>query len=680
MDNITLAEHLTDDASLDAKQHVSEGVSQDVNQQPKNIRQSHLLLSLKESLGALSTLLSFYLVMLLVLSFSRLALVLWQSERTLMNDAWLQIMINGLRIDLSIICYLMILPLLLVSFSLVTNKGIKYLKPILFFWLTLALLSFIFFEAITPTFILEYDLRPNRLFIEYLIYPKEVFSMLFSGYKIEILSCLVALFISYKVAVLLFVKSWSNSASLPKKYLAVICITLFLLCCLGARGTLAHRPINPAMMSFSTDHLLNDLSLNSFYSTAFAFKQMQLEKGSESYYGKMATQDMFNEIKSATIISPDLYKNSEIPTQTYHQASYQGKPKNIVILLQESLGARYVKTLGGLPISSELDQLMTQGWNFTNLYATGTRSVRGIEAVITGFTPTTSRSVVKLGKSQQNFFTIAQFLKSKNYHTQFIYGGESHFDNMKSFFLGNGFTDIVDFPKFDKVEFEGSWGASDEDLYNQADQEFALLNQQEQPFFSLVFTSSNHSPYDFPDNKISLYDDQKNTRNNAAKYADYALGQFFKKAKKSDYWNNTIFVIIADHDSRVGGAELVPIEHFHIPAVIIGKDIPVKQDAQLASQIDIAPTLLSLAGLSGNHPMIGHDLSQIIPKEKQRAMMQYDKNFVYMTLDDKTFLQPEKQALIRRNNENDLTIDGLTKRAKAHALLGSYLYKNSQYH
>ncbi len=653
---------------------------QSLNQQPKNINNSHLVLSIKESLGSLCLLIGFSIVILVILTTSRFALILWLSERTFINNAWLQIMANGIRIDISTISYLMLLPLLLVSISLLADKGMKQLKPILFAWLSIALISSLFFEVITPTFILEYDLRPNRLFIEYLIYPKEIFSMLISGYKTVIISSLLTIFMSHKISIFLCKKLWCNTSSLSKKYLAATCLILFLLCFLGARGTTGHRPINPAMVSFSTDHLLNDLSLNSLYSTSFALKQMQLEKGSDNYYGKMPAQDMFNEIKLATIISPNLYNNSDIPTQAYHQASYQGKPKNIVILLQESLGARYVKTLGGLPLSPELDTLMTQGWNFTNLYATGTRSVRGIEAVITGFTPTTSRSVVKLDKSQQSFFTIAQFLKSQNYHTQFIYGGESHFDNMKSFFLGNGFNDIVDLPEFDKVQFKGSWGASDEDLYNQAHQELELLNKNKKPFFSLVFTSSNHSPYEFPDNKIDLYDDKKNTRNNAAKYADYALGKFFQKAKKATYWGNTIFVIIADHDSRVGGAELVPIKNFHIPAVIIAKDIPAIQDERLVSQIDIAPTLLSLAGLSGYHPMIGHDLTQIIPKEKQRAMMQYDKNYVYMTLDEKTFLQPEKKAIIIRENKNNLTNEVLIKRAKAHALLGSYLYNNGQYH
>ncbi len=140
-------------------------------------------------------------------------------------------------------------------------------------------------------------------------------------------------------------------------------------------------------------------------------------------------------------------------------------------------------------------------WSLDNLYATGTRSVRGIEAVTTGFFPTPSRSTVKLTKSQSNFFSIADVLKQNGYITQFIYGGESHFDNMKSFFLGNGFTDIQDLPTFDSPSFVGSWGASDEDLYDKAHQQFSMMQQQNKPFFSLVFTSSNHSPFEYPQGK-----------------------------------------------------------------------------------------------------------------------------------------------------------------------------------
>ena len=640
---------------------------------------------IKLNLGPIGVLLSFYAITLLLLTIIRLIFIVWQAERTLNENAWPQILLNGLRIDISILSYLFIIPLLISFIAFFLNSknssGNRILRSFLKGWLITSVTVLVFFEAITPTFILEYDLRPNRLFIEYLIYPKEVFSMLLTGYKIEILSCIIILTFTVKFSIKLFDTCWQDKADLPKKYLALLGISLIFLCALGARGTLQHRPINPAMMAFSTDHLVNELTLNSLYSTLFALKQMQLEMSSADFYGDMPFDEVITQVQQSSNLATNLFVNTEIPTQAFHTASYQGKPKNIVILLQESLGARYVGGLGGLPLSPSLDKLMNEGWNFTNLYATGTRSVRGIEAITTGFLPTVSRSVVKLDKSQKNFFTIADFLKKHNYYTQFIYGGESHFDNMKSFFLGNGFEDIVDYPKFNHVEYEGSWGASDEDLYNQAHNEFNELANKEQPFFSLVFTSSNHSPYDFPDGKITLHDKEKSTRNNAAKYADYALGTFFEKAKKSNYWDNTIFLIVADHDSRVAGAELVPIEHFHIPAVIIGKDIKAKQDSRLTSQIDLAPTLLSLAGVSGDHPMIGHDLTQIIPNEKLRALMQYDKNFAYITGDNKVFLQPDKEALVvaKYNLSAEEKLQ-LIKRAESHAILGSKLYQQELYH
>ena len=636
---------------------------------------------LKASLGSVGVIVNFYAITLLLLTVVRLMLIVWQAERTLNEDAWPQILLNGFRIDISLLSYLLIIPLLVSVIGLFFNSDKRILRKFIKVWLVTSISALVFFEAITPTFILEYDLRPNRLFIEYLIYPKEVFSMLFTGYKVEVLSCIVIMIFTIKCSMKLFDRSWQANANLPKKHLALLGISLIFMCALGARGTLQHRPINPAMMAFSTDHLVNELTLNSLYSTLFALKQMQLDMSSADFYGDMPFEAVITQVQQASHLLPSQYSNPEIPTQAFHTASYHGKPKNIVILLQESLGARYVGGLGGLPLSPSLDKLMNEGWNFTNLYATGTRSVRGIEAITTGFLPTVSRSVVKLDKSQKNFFTIADFLKKQNYYTQFIYGGESHFDNMKSFFLGNGFEDIVDYPKFNHVEFEGSWGASDEDLYNQAHKEFTDLANKEQPFFSLVFTSSNHSPYDFPDGKITLYDKEKNTRNNAAKYADYALGTFFEKAKKSNYWDNTIFLIVADHDSRVAGAELVPIEHFHIPAVIIGKDIKAKQDSRLTSQIDLAPTLLSLAGVSGTHPMIGHDLTQIIPNEKLRALMQYDKNFAYITGDNKVFLQPDKEALVvaKYNLSAEEKLQ-LIKRAESHAILGSKLYQQELYH
>ena len=315
-----------------------------------------------------------------------------------------------------------------------------------------------------------------------------------------------------------------------------------------------------------------------------------------------------------------------------------------MILLQESLGAQFVGSLGGLPLTPNIDALSQQGWAFEQLYATGTRSVRGIEAVLTGFTPTPAQAVVKLGKSQTNFFTIADLLKQRGYSTSFIYGGESHFDNMRSFFLGNGFTTIIEQKDFENPVFEGSWGASDEDLMAKADETFRALSKQGKPFFSLVFSSSNHDPFEFPDDRIALFEQPKQTRNNAAKYADHAVGEFFKQARQSDYWQDTLFLVIADHDSRVSGADLVPIPRFHIPGVIVGEGIKPRQDSRVVSQIDMAPTLLSLMGISADYPMLGKDLTRMPDDWPGRAIMQYDKNFALMRGKDVVILQPERPA------------------------------------
>ncbi len=364
-----------------------------------------------------------------------------------------------------------------------------------------------------------------------------------------------------------------------------------------------------------------------------------------------------------------------------------------MIILEESLGAQYVSSLGGIPITPEIDKLNAQGWAFNRLYATGTRSVRGIEAVITGFTPTPSRAVVKLDKSQNDFFTIASLLKRNGYETQFIYGGESHFDNMKSFFLGNGFTNIVDFDDIENPQFVASWGASDEDLFNQADKELTELHKANKPFFSFVFTSSNHDPFEIPEGIISpieyteeqlqRYDSKELLRHKAIQYADYALGKFIAKAKMQPYWEDTVFLVVADHDARATGSKLVPINNFHIPGLILNSGNGPKSDERIVSQIDLAPTLLSLMGVENHSPMLGQDLTN--PNLSSRAMMQYAENFAYMINDEVTILQPSKPAL---NFEYDIKKNTLTSKtenvylsevALAHVLWGSLAYKNGWY-
>ncbi|OOE85675.1 hypothetical protein BZG73_07350 [Salinivibrio siamensis] len=626
----------------------------------------------------------FFLLGLGLLSAFRIGLLIWQQSNISHWSDYVYILSQGVRIDIATLCWLYTLPAFLLALLPTSGKFGRGFVFVLRSWLVCGLVVLAYMELATPSFILEYNLRPNRLFIEYLVYPKEVFSMLWKGYKLP-------LFLGLAGATLVGFYSWRLSGKLTQtgnqprwwtRPILAVCVVAFGI--MGARSTLQHRPLNPALVAFSTNPLLNDLVLNSSYSLVFAAKSMASERNAEEYYGDMPLEEIISTIKAYSPSSTHYLVNSAYPTLNTKQAIGKDK-KNLVILLQESLGAQFVGALGGLPLTPNLDNLMKQGWNFTQAYATGTRSVRGIEAVTTGFTPTPSRAVVKLSKSQTGFFTIADVLKQQGYTTQFIYGGESHFDNMKSFFLGNGFQDIVDFSQFEHPQFVGSWGVSDQDLYNMADKQFRSLHQKGEPFFSLVFTSSNHSPYEYPDGQITPYTKGKNTRLNTVKYSDHALGDFFKKAKQSDYWQNTVFLIIADHDSRAYGDDPVPVSRFHIPALIIGKDIPKHKDTRLVSSLDMPPTLLSLIGIDATTPMIGHDLNRAVPSDYQRAMMQFDKNFGYLTRESLVVLQPKKDPVAYQYNfvKQALSPIKLNQeaivRAKAHALMGGKLYRQGLY-
>lgn len=634
--------------------------------------------------GPLQPIITFALIAFSILTISRLGLAIWLSDRVSNVNGWSDVLLQGARIDIATLCWLFILPSFLAS--LIPMRGIigKIWRLILRIWLVLGLWIIVYMELATPSFIMEYDLRPNRLFVEYLIYPKEVFGMLWSGYKLE-------LFIGFIGSTLTLFFGWMLSGKVTQRHIPMkiylrplLAILVLLIGVLGARSSLGHRPINPAMVAFSSDPLINDLVLNSSYSLLFAVNNMKSERSADKFYGKMNSDKVIELVKRSSAKS-NSFVDGKLPTLNQNIATYQGKKKNLVILLQESLGARFVGEMGGLPLTPNLDKLLKEGWRFNQMYATGTRSVRGIEAMTTGFPPTPSRAVVKLSKSQTGFFTIADLLKNEGYHTQFIYGGESHFDNMKSFFFGNGFEEIVEEKDYINPEFKGSWGVSDEDLYNKAHDEFTQLNKQDKPFFSLVFTSSNHSPFEYPEGKIEPYDTEFKTRNNAVKYSDYALGTFFDKAKKSEYWDDTIFIIIADHDARVYGSQLVPVAHFHIPALILGKGIEPKIDERLSNNIDMPPTLLSLIGVDALTPMIGRDLTKPLAKEDERAMMQFDKNFGYLTRDNFVVLSPGEKVTSYKYDFSDktLTPSEVDKysldRAKANALIGSMAYKNNWY-
>lgn len=620
-----------------------------------------------------------------LLTLSRALLVAWQWERVSAANMLGTIMLQGVRADLILLGYFLVLPLLLAP-VLAQRFAIKWWRPLVASWGTIALVFIVFMETASPPFIAQFDVRPNRLFIEYLAHPKEVTAMLWEGFRAAVLLGLACTLLLGAALYRVLRRASFDAVTWPRRTVLLTWPLLVVLVFFQVRSTTAHRPANPALFALTKDALVNSLIINSPWSVMDAVNSLGKEARSSEIYGDMPRERVLAEVKAQPWLRSYQYPQAELPTLHRQEAAVQrARPLNLVIVLEESLGATFVESLGGLPVTPELEKLKGEGWWFEQLYATGTRSVRGIEAVVAGFPPTPARSVVKLSLSQQNFYTLAAGLKEQGFNTEFVYGGEAHFDNMRSFFTGNGFQNIVDRSQM-KPKFEGSWGASDEDLFDKSLERLKSLHAQDKPFFSLIFSSSNHEPFEFPDGRIDLHDTAKQTVNNAVKYADFALGKFIAAAKKEAYWKDTVFLIIADHDTRVYGNSLVPIKKFHIPGLILGADIEPKRIRTIASQIDIGPTLLSLMGVSSEHPMIGRDLVRD-SEAPGRALIQFQNNFAYLEDGSATILTPDHAPMLGRYDpaRGQLAIgadkpgQAQVDKALAHVMLPSLLYRQQQY-
>ena len=632
-----------------------------------------------------------YLIGLPLLSISRALLMLWQFDRVAATGIWPQMLLQGMRAD-TIQLGLLSLPLLLLLPIAGFQSGWKLWRRMGYFWVILSLTLLVFLEAATPGFIAEYDSRPNRIFVEYLKYPNEVFTMLWTGFKIHLFAGIAATALTvFSLSRLLRPALAQERPQKNLRFLVAWPVIVFL-CLLSIRSSLDHRPANPALFALSSDSMVNSLILNSTWSVTHAIYGLRHENRSSEIYGAMEKDDIIEQWKLTRSMLHDqrtLLNSEDIPTLVEQKATMRRKkPLNLVIILEESLGATFVESLGGVPVTPELEKLKSQGWWFEQLYATGTRSVRGIEAVTTGFLPTPAQAIVKLTLAQSNFAGLAEILGKQGYESEFIYGGESHFDNMRGFFLSNGFSKVTDQNDYKNPVFKGSWGVSDEDLLNKTHERLQEKHKEGKQSFTLVFTSSNHAPIEFPDGRISLYDKEKGTDNNAVKYTDYALGQLMKKARESDYWTDTIFLVVADHDIRVKGESTIPIERFHIPGLILGADIKPRRIKTVASQVDLPTTLLSLLGIDSQHPMVGRDLTQEPEGLAGRAMMQYEQNYGWMEGQNVVILRSEKPVAhgIYHPDTKHLEMTdspakdtGIEKRALAHVLLPSWLYREQRY-
>ena len=627
--------------------------------------------------------LCFLLLALTVMTASRLFLVSSYSSQLTGVSSLANIMERGWHFDMVVICGVCLVAMLVQWLAPDRFLRSKSWQRVLVTWLVAWLMLIVWNEAATPDFMAEFGVRPNRLFVEYLNTPTEIFLTIWATHRGALLIGVALVVISGFLAVRLMRTAVQQPPPWPLRL--VILAPLLVLLFYGMRGSTGHRPLGISYAAISTDPLVNTLPLNSTYSVLQAVDQMISEDKAVQAYSHLPEDEVLRRVRAGMQLPVGAFRDPLRPmTHALVPAGPAGKKPNLVILLQESLGARYVASLGGLPVAEKIETWRSRSLWFDQLYATGTRSARGIEAVTSGFLPTRTSSVIKLEGAQQDFFTLAKVLKAQGYRTGFIYGGDSSFDNMRRFFLGNGFDEVLDWSDLSPTaRFMTTWGVSDEDLYARVHQEVSRHAQDGQPFFTLVFSTSNHPPYDFPDGRISLYEEPKMAANNAARYADFAVGSYLETAAQSPYWANSLFMVVADHESRVSGDGIVPIFSFHIPAFIAGGPVQSRIVTRLASQIDLLPTALSMMGIKADIPATGIDQTRTDLVGPGRAIMQFNDTAAYRVGDDVVMLAPgEVPSQFRVQGQTLLATDSdpeLVRDAQAITQLPVMAYQHGWY-
>lgn len=559
----------------------------------------------------------------------------------------------GLKLDTMSASIILIIPALLLSIT--PQILAKYVGRFLSGYVLVFLLIALYIENATFPFVAQYDVRPNYLFIEYLKYPKEVTSMILKEYPLQLavaLGMLIVMAWGYlRFSPLRLVEAiqtplWKRLLLFP-----IVVAVLFI----GIRSSFGHRPANISDALYSTNRMANEIAKNSLYSIGYAYKSYTKEGNLVKPYGKMELNEAYARVGAKL----NLIASGERPFSRLEPTHFPAqKPKNLVIFIQESMGSQFVGFSGGdATITPNLEMLSHEGIAFSNLFSNGTRSIQGLAGMSSGYLPLPGEGVVKRNKSQSDFFTVASLLKPLGYKSSFIYGGEGRFDNMRSWYMGNGFDEVIEQKDYENPSFVSTWGVSDEDLVLKANEKFKAHAAKGEKFVSVMFSSSNHSPFELPEGKIEFISGKpKYGVENAVKYADFAIGRLFELAKKESYYKNTVFVIVADHNVRVFGDDLVPVTMFHIPALIIADGVKPQKYNALATQPDVLATALDLIGVDLTYPILGHSIFS--DEKREVALMMFNDSFALRDHNKIAIIQPNKEAMTF-NYENEHLVSAL---------------------
>lgn len=464
----------------------------------------------------------------------------------------------------------------------------------------------------------EFGARFNFIAVDYLVWTQEVLGNIMESYPMGIIGTGIVLagmavtWGLHKVGVI----SWAvnGEAGLPGRLGGALAG--------GVLAALAWSGVNQAALPEFANQFNLEVAKNGPWSFFAAFRQMEIDY--TKWYPTLPEEEAVTRAKEM------LATPGEVPapavkdmTRTITKSGEEHR-WNVILVCLESHSGDYMKYAGDkLGLSPNLDRLAEQSVFFENLYATGTRTVRGMEALTLNLPPTPGQAIIYRPEGTHLVSTFTPFTK-RGYDCAFFYGGDGRFDFMNRYFSTAGCR-IMDVTAWEEKDttFKTSWGACDEDMFNkvlsEADRNFA----EKKPFHYFCMTTSNHRPFDFPEDRVPL---PNHSRRGAVQYADWAVGDLIRKAEGRPWFKDTLFVICADHCSGSAGKTELDVTKFHIPAMIYNPElVPAEKVGALCSQIDVMPTVFGLLNWSHETLGYGHDRLAETPPPERAFVSNYQK-------------------------------------------------------
>lgn len=555
---------------------------------------------------------------------------------------------HAISLDIATASFLIIIPWFMLFFNAFLR--IKFMKRLLFFYTyTIIILSSFVYIAELGIYN-EWEEKPSAKILSYLKHPDEAIASNPLGYTIILLMILsVVLFLFYKLTKKV-VQSYDVTQKIHYKKAALF-VLLVPLIFLGARGGWAQIPISQSTVYFSKHKVYNDLAISSFYNFLHSIIEDQaVVNGHNPYLTNFSKEQKESTLKTYMATPKGCERESILTT----------KRPNIVLIIWESLSGDFIKNDKYKEAIPNLMRLSKEGILFTKAYASATLSHEGIPSILSGWPAIYDTYITNLPSKFNKLPFLTKKLKHEGYASSFLFGGQLRYGNLTAYIYGNTFDTIEEHSDIDlDSSKDGSLGYHDEYMLDYFRKK---TNRLKEPFFSVIFTLSSHSPYDQPMEDVINWGGYDKGYINSVYYSDKSIAKFLEDAKKEPWYKHTLFIISADHSHHTPRAWSRADKNWHhIPILFYGEVIKKqyrgKNIDKIISQRDIAATLLSQLNIDHSDFLWSRD---VFCKE-------YQENAYIMTRDgfglitnqgSLTYNIKEKRVLYHEGNTSGLKEDG----------------------